>query len=158
MASSSASSSGRLRGTAGRSASALTSEEQELKRVSTKKLIERYFYQLMQGCGNPKCCNKNCASSGKVERLTPNAAAARAIQLFSQEAALCSETQPSKLAKTDEHHHATGSSGSTSTCSPSIAQGSNEPSSADADRSNARWRECSKENKEVEKMDVAYDK
>ncbi|XP_040167287.1 ubiquitin-protein ligase E3A isoform X1 [Anopheles arabiensis] len=155
--SSSASSSGRLRGTAGRSASALTSEEQELKRVSTKKLIERYFYQLMQGCGNPKCCNKNCASSGKVERLTPNAAAARAIQLFSQEAALCSETQPSKLAKTDEHHHATGSSGSTSTCSPSVAQGSNEPSSADADRSNARWRECSKENKEVEKMDVAYD-
>uniref|UniRef100_A0A182JNV3 Ubiquitin-protein ligase E3A n=1 Tax=Anopheles christyi TaxID=43041 RepID=A0A182JNV3_9DIPT len=157
--SSSSSSSGRLRGTTGRTGSGLTSEEQELKRVSAKKLIERYFYQLMQGCGNPKCCNKNCASSGKVGRLTPNAAAARAIQLFSQEAALCSETQPPKVAKTDEHHHHAASS-STSTFSSSVAQGSNEPSSvlrvvpnADVDPSNVHWMECNKENKDVEQMD-----
>ncbi|XP_058835486.1 ubiquitin-protein ligase E3A isoform X2 [Topomyia yanbarensis] len=70
-----------------------------MKRASAKKLIERYFYQLVDGCGNPKCNNKYCASSGKVEKLSPNAAAARAIQLFTQEAELC-DTHPSKVPKT----------------------------------------------------------
>ncbi|XP_065079468.1 ubiquitin-protein ligase E3A [Ochlerotatus camptorhynchus] len=75
------------------------SESEDMKRASAKKLIERYFYQLVDGCGNPKCNNKYCASSGKVEKLTPNAAAARAIQLFTQEATLC-DTHPSKVPKT----------------------------------------------------------
>lgn len=70
-----------------------------MKRAAAKKLIERYFYQLLDGCGNPNCNNKYCASSGEVEKLTPNQAAARAIQLFSQDAKLC-DSQPSKIART----------------------------------------------------------
>lgn len=38
----------------------------DMKRAAAKKLIERYFYQLTDGCGNPHCDNQNCASSGKV--------------------------------------------------------------------------------------------
>lgn len=40
--------------------------EDEMKRTAAKKLIERYFYQLTDGCGNPSCDNKYCASSGEV--------------------------------------------------------------------------------------------
>ncbi|XP_043506226.1 ubiquitin-protein ligase E3A [Polistes fuscatus] len=72
----------------------------DMKRAAAKKLIERYFYQLTEGCGNPQCSNQNCASSGKITNLTPNQAAAQAIQLFSQEARLCDGTQPSKVART----------------------------------------------------------
>lgn len=42
-----------------------------MKRAVAKKLIERYFYQLTDGCGNPDCDNQNCASSGKVHNLKP---------------------------------------------------------------------------------------
>lgn len=38
----------------------------DMKRAAAKKLIERYFYQLTDGCGNPQCDNENCVSSGKV--------------------------------------------------------------------------------------------
>lgn len=72
-----------------------------MKRAAAKKLIERYFYQLLEGCGNPTCTNKNCSSSGEVENLTPNQAAARAIQLYSQDAQLC-EVHRSKVARTHE--------------------------------------------------------
>lgn len=37
-----------------------------MKRAAAKKLIERYFYQLVDGCGDPNCVNEYCASSGKV--------------------------------------------------------------------------------------------
>lgn len=61
----------------------------DMKRAHAKQLIERYFYQLSTGCGNADCTNKYCASSGQFEALTPNQAAARAIQLFSEDAKLC---------------------------------------------------------------------
>ncbi|KAK6637179.1 hypothetical protein RUM44_007593 [Polyplax serrata] len=70
-----------------------------MKRAAAKKLIERYFYQLVDGCGDPNCSNEYCASSGKVKNLTPNQAAAQAFQLFSQEAKLC-EAHPSKVPRT----------------------------------------------------------
>lgn len=38
-----------------------------MKRTAAKRLIERYFYQLTDGCGNPACDNKFCASSGEVK-------------------------------------------------------------------------------------------
>lgn len=41
-------------------------KEDAMKRAAAKKLIERYFYQLTDGCGNPSCDNKFCASSGEV--------------------------------------------------------------------------------------------
>ena len=40
--------------------------EDNMKRAAARKLIERYFYQLTEGCGNPNCNNTNCASSGEV--------------------------------------------------------------------------------------------
>lgn len=43
-----------------------------MKRAAAKKLIERYFYQLTDGCGDPNCSNENCASSGKVKNNTNN--------------------------------------------------------------------------------------
>lgn len=108
--------------------SGLTAESDTMKRAAAKKLIERYFYQLIDGCGNSNCDNEYCASSGKVsfvlvfdaeyngmlmlrmyisysfisfqvKNLTPNQAAAQAIQLFSQEAKLC-DAQPTKVART----------------------------------------------------------
>jgi len=72
---------------------------EEMKRAAARKLIERYFFQLTDGCGNPKCNNKYCYSSGEVEKLNPDQAAARALTLFLQDAKLC-DSHPSKLAKT----------------------------------------------------------
>lgn len=43
-------------------------KEEVMKRAAAKKLIERYFYQLTDGCGNPNCDNKYCASSGEVSK------------------------------------------------------------------------------------------
>lgn len=39
-----------------------------MKRTAARKLIERYFYQLTDGCGNPTCENEHCASSGNVKK------------------------------------------------------------------------------------------
>lgn len=47
-------------------ASSSDAREDEMKRATAKSLIERYFYQLTDGCGNPTCDNKHCASSGQV--------------------------------------------------------------------------------------------
>ncbi|XP_055907876.1 ubiquitin-protein ligase E3A isoform X2 [Eupeodes corollae] len=85
----------------------------DMKRTAVKELIERYFYQLQKGCGNPKCTNKYCASSGEVEQMTPNQIAARAIQLFSQDAKLCdSYSQPSKVPRTSNDSNELPSSSS----------------------------------------------
>ncbi|CAH1174272.1 unnamed protein product [Phaedon cochleariae] len=76
-------------------------KEEVMKRAAAKKLIERYFYQLTDGCGNPNCDNQFCASSGLLNGLTPDEAAARAIHLFSQDARLC-ERHPNKIARKHE--------------------------------------------------------
>ncbi|CAH1954635.1 unnamed protein product [Acanthoscelides obtectus] len=73
-------------------------KDEVMKRAAAKKLIERYFYQLTDGCGNPSCDNKYCASSGTLKPLSPDEAAAQAIQLFSQDARLC-ERHPNKIAR-----------------------------------------------------------
>lgn len=66
----------------------------EMKRSAVRSLIQRYFHQLQSGCGNAHCTNANCASSGKVAPMTPNEVAARALQLFSQDAQLCENAAP----------------------------------------------------------------
>ncbi|XP_045459726.1 ubiquitin-protein ligase E3A [Melitaea cinxia] len=71
-----------------------------MKRAAARQLIERYFYQLLDGCGNPNCDNKYCASSGEARNLTPNEAAAEAIKLFYKEAQLC-DTLPNKVPRTE---------------------------------------------------------
>lgn len=60
-----------------------------VKKANMRMLIERYFYQLLEGCADQSCQNINCKSSGKVPILTPNQAAAKALQLFFQGASLC---------------------------------------------------------------------
>lgn len=57
-----------------------------------RSLIERYFYQLLEGCSDDDCQNINCKSSGKVALLTPNQAAAKALELFFQGASLCASS------------------------------------------------------------------
>lgn len=97
--------------TATATASNTRNHSSDMKRSAVKDLIERYFYQLQRGCGNPKCSNVNCASSGKVAAMTPNEIAAKAIQLFSQDAKLCeSYTQPPKVPRTGPQHESPTSS------------------------------------------------
>ncbi|XP_054260809.1 ubiquitin-protein ligase E3A [Macrosteles quadrilineatus] len=89
-------------GSGGGSSSVLAWEPKDnMKRAAAKKLIERYFYQLTDGCGNSTCNNEHCASSGKVKGLSPNQAAAQAIQLFREDARLC-ETLPPKVPRTHD--------------------------------------------------------
>jgi len=45
----------------------LSEDTDIMKRAAAKKLIERYFYQLLDGCGNADCDNQHCASNSKVK-------------------------------------------------------------------------------------------
>ncbi|EDV51391.1 ubiquitin-protein ligase E3A [Drosophila erecta] len=95
----------------------------EMKRSAVRSLIQRYFHQLQSGCGNAQCSNANCASSGKVAPMTPNEVAARALQLFSQDAQLCeastsatsSPQDVDMLSPNDSSSSSSGSSTSTIT-------------------------------------------
>jgi hypothetical protein len=49
------------------------------KRVAARQLIKRYYFQLTEGCGDPNCNNEHCASSKKVQPLSPNQAAAQVL-------------------------------------------------------------------------------
>ncbi|GFR22660.1 ubiquitin-protein ligase E3A [Trichonephila clavata] len=75
--------------------------EASRKRNAAKKLIERYYFQLTDGCGNQACENENCASCQKAPKLEPDEAAARAIRLFKDKAKLCVPPCPS----TDESYN-----------------------------------------------------
>lgn len=59
------------------------------KRAAAKHLIERYFRQLTDGCGNGACTNEFCASCRAFQPLDSNLAAARALELFKINAKLC---------------------------------------------------------------------
>ncbi|KAK7086788.1 Ubiquitin-protein ligase E3A [Halocaridina rubra] len=63
-------------------------EDVDMKRAAAQ-LIEKYYFQLIDGCGNPHCDNPNCASSGKVGGLSSNEAAGKALQLCASHARLC---------------------------------------------------------------------
>ncbi|GIY89367.1 ubiquitin-protein ligase E3A [Caerostris extrusa] len=65
------------------------------KRIAAQKLIERYYFQLTDGCGNQSCENENCASCQKAPKLEPDEAAARAIRLCKDKAKLCVPPCPS---------------------------------------------------------------
>lgn len=75
-----------------------------MKRAAAKQLIERYYYQLTDGCGGNNCGNVYCASSQKFcyPELSRNQAAVRALQLFKEKATLCGGGAASKVAKTSE--------------------------------------------------------
>lgn len=63
-------------------------QDGNMKRAAAQ-LIEKYYFQLTDGCGNSQCDNPNCASSGKVGPLSSNEAAGKALQLFAARARLC---------------------------------------------------------------------
>ncbi|XP_013411636.1 ubiquitin-protein ligase E3A-like [Lingula anatina] len=76
-------------------------ETDGMKRAAAKQLIEKYYYQLTDGCGNPQCTNQHCASSTvfSQKNLSKNEAAVRALDLFKQKARLCDSTPASKVPK-----------------------------------------------------------
>uniref|UniRef100_A0A3Q1B6R8 Ubiquitin-protein ligase E3A n=1 Tax=Amphiprion ocellaris TaxID=80972 RepID=A0A3Q1B6R8_AMPOC len=57
--------------------------------ATAKHLIERYFRQLTEGCGNGNCTNEFCASCRDFRPLDSNSAAAKALELFKINAKLC---------------------------------------------------------------------
>nr|XP_019937001.1 PREDICTED: ubiquitin-protein ligase E3A-like [Paralichthys olivaceus] len=65
-----------------------------MNRATAKHLIERYFRQLTEGCGNGNCTNEFCASCCDFQPLDNNSAAAKALELFKINAKLC--PHPSK--------------------------------------------------------------
>ncbi|KAI5703179.1 hypothetical protein M8J75_008679 [Diaphorina citri] len=75
--------------------------EDGMKRATVKERIEKYFYQLTDGCGNEDCKNENCASSGKLAALSPNEAAGMALKLWKASAQLC-DPHPAKIARTND--------------------------------------------------------
>ncbi|XP_029285582.1 ubiquitin-protein ligase E3A-like [Cottoperca gobio] len=66
-----------------------------MNRATAKHLIERYFRQLTDGCGNGDCTNEICASCCDFQSLDNNSAAAKALELFKINAKLCNPN-PSK--------------------------------------------------------------
>lgn len=65
------------------------------KRAAAKHLIERYYHQLTEGCGNEACTNEACGSSPAFQRMDNNAAAIKALELYKNNAKLC-DPHPSK--------------------------------------------------------------
>ena len=64
------------------------SDSEERRKAAAGQLIRKYYYQLTVGCGKKNCDNPNCASSGPTPSLSPNDAAARAIQCVKVRAAV----------------------------------------------------------------------
>ena len=56
-------------------------------------MIEKYFYQLTEGCNQKNCANKNCASSRGFKSLSKDEAAAKAIVLAKEKSILCKSIQ-----------------------------------------------------------------
>lgn len=84
------------------------------KRAAAKHLIERYYHQLTEGCGNESCSNSWCASSVGFDRMDNNAAAVKALELYKVNAKLC-DPHPSK--KGTASAYLESSSHSNSACS-----------------------------------------
>ena len=72
------------------------------KRAAAKHLIERYYHQLTEGCGNDSCSNAWCASSLGFHRMDNNAAAVKALELYKINAKLC-DPHPSKKGTTSAY-------------------------------------------------------
>ncbi|XP_007571400.1 ubiquitin-protein ligase E3A-like [Poecilia formosa] len=72
-----------------------------MNRATAKRLIERYFRQLTEGCGNSSCTNEFCASCSTCQPLGNNAAAAKALELFKVNAKLC-DYYPAVESRPDE--------------------------------------------------------
>ena len=54
------------------------------RRLRAKRLVEGYFQNLMEGCGNSACTNPNCASSSGFKKLHKSEALKKALALASK--------------------------------------------------------------------------
>lgn len=72
------------------------------KRAAAKQMIERYYYQLTDGCGNEHCQNKDCAScpTFAFQEKSKNELAVKAIDLFKEKAKLCGSL-PTKVPRAE---------------------------------------------------------
>ena len=70
------------------------------KRTAARQRIERYYFQLKEGCGKSDCSNTNCASSPNFafQDISNNDAGVKAIELFRMNAILC-DSKPCKMAR-----------------------------------------------------------
>lgn len=92
-------------------------EASRMKRAAAKHLIERYYHQLTEGCGNESCSNSWCASSVGFSRMDNNAAAVKALELYKVNAKLC-DPHPSKKGTASTYLESSGAH-SNSACSNS---------------------------------------
>uniref|UniRef100_H3D8E5 Ubiquitin-protein ligase E3A n=1 Tax=Tetraodon nigroviridis TaxID=99883 RepID=H3D8E5_TETNG len=92
------------------------------KRAAAKHLIEHYFLQLTEGCGNADCKNEFCASCRDFRPLDNNAAAVKALELYKINAKLC---RPPPLKKESD--------------SPSLDSGPSPLDLSDADYSDVHY-------------------
>ncbi|CAL8308851.1 unnamed protein product [Merluccius merluccius] len=77
-------------------------EASRMKRAAAKHLIERYYHQLTEGCGDDACANAWCASAPGFRRTDNNAAAVKALELYKANAELC-DPHPSKKGTTSAY-------------------------------------------------------
>ena len=71
------------------------------KRGAAVKLrIQQFYFQLTDGCGRSDCTNPDCASNPNFQKLTSDAAAAKAMILYRNKSILCGKP-PSKVPRTD---------------------------------------------------------
>lgn len=70
------------------------------KRAAAKQLIEAYYFQLTDGCGNTDCGNTFCAScpNFSYKHEDRNKLAVTSIALFKQKAQLC-QNERNKVAR-----------------------------------------------------------
>ena len=90
------------------------------KRAKTKQLIEAYYSQLTDGCGDNVCGNPNCASCPDFtyKDKDKNVLALTSINLFKEKAQLC-HTERNKMARLPDGVSPMGSSrGSSPMVSP----------------------------------------
>ncbi|XP_041359668.1 ubiquitin-protein ligase E3A-like [Gigantopelta aegis] len=102
-----------------------------MKRTAAKQLIEQYYYQLTDGCGNKSCNNDACASCSSFifKDIDRNKLAVHAIELFKKKATLC-ENQAKRFAKfplqqSEQSSWGDGSLGTSAAASTSSANNSN---------------------------------
>ncbi len=71
------------------------------KRQAARRLIERFYYQLTDGCGQSACNNPHCASNPSFvfANIGKDVLAVRAIELSKNKAILCDSSGPAKVAK-----------------------------------------------------------
>ncbi|KAL4230130.1 Ubiquitin-protein ligase E3A [Mactra antiquata] len=99
-------------------ASALDSKDHSdgMKRAAAKQLIEAYYFQLTDGCGDTDCSNETCASSPsfRLQGHDKNELGLMSIELFKKRARLC-ENQRNKIARLPASDENSPSSASSST-------------------------------------------